>query len=397
VSRNRILALALAFGALAAPAGAAAAGPVQVVVGDICSRSYGCDPQIRVAAASDAPIDLTVRDDGAETVLSSAGGLWPSSRRLDASIAPCRVLDARSVACPARTSIEGIAGGPGADRLDASGTAGLGLVLAGGPGDDTLIAGARGGTLRGGPGHDTLVGGPEGAFAALDDHRAALRADLRTQRMSGGDPGSEDTLRGITSVSGGQGDDVLIGDAGPNGLDGSAGADTLHGGDGDDALQGGLGADLLVGGDGDDRLTGPVSGPTERVHDRFDCGAGRDDVIGQSGDTVAISCDRVEGDALDGFRLRGPTAGRPAQVLVPRGLSGDVPADYRVEVRDARGRVRRTIRAQVTEAARARSRWFRVPLTLPVTRLRVSVRAHDPYETRANWRWAAEEYRIVLR
>jgi hypothetical protein len=50
-----------------------------------------------------------------------------------------------------------VEGGAGDDLLDASGVSALGVVLRGGEGDDTLIAGGGADTLDGGPGNDTAV------------------------------------------------------------------------------------------------------------------------------------------------------------------------------------------------------------------------------------------------
>jgi RTX calcium-binding nonapeptide repeat (4 copies) len=55
---------------------------------------------------------------------------------------------------------------------------------------------------------------------------------------------------------GGDGIDMLIGEAGDELLDGGKGADSLVGGTGDDTLDGGGGADTIRGSDGEDLLSG---------------------------------------------------------------------------------------------------------------------------------------------
>ncbi|MBO9560652.1 MAG: hypothetical protein J7515_18975 [Caulobacter sp.] len=55
-------------------------------------------------------------------------------------------------------------------------------------------------------------------------------------------------------ISGGAGDDVLVGTSGSDSLDGGAGNDSLSGGAGLDALRGGTGDDVLDGGTGGERL-----------------------------------------------------------------------------------------------------------------------------------------------
>lgn len=91
--------------------------------------------------------------------------------------------------------------------------------------------------------------------------------------VSGGD--GDDTLVGRRSddeIAGGGGSDLLIGASGDDVLLGEAGDDELQGDDGDDRLDGGAGADVLRGGDGADVLYG---------------GAGVDEITGGAGnDTI---------------------------------------------------------------------------------------------------------------
>src|SRR5690242_9691721 len=70
---------------------------------------------------------------------------------------------------------------------------------------------------------------------------------------------SADTIRlprGVTTVLGEGGDDVLYGQRGNDSLFGGEGADRLYGGIGDDRLRGGAGDDRLFGGFGADSLDG---------------------------------------------------------------------------------------------------------------------------------------------
>ncbi|WP_220720349.1 retention module-containing protein [Agarivorans litoreus] len=77
-----------------------------------------------------------------------------------------------------------------------------------------------------------------------------------------GDGGALDTttaeLIGVqgSSIDGGEGDEVLVGNEAANAIDGDAGDDALVGYAGDDQLDGGVGEDLLIGGQGNDILTG---------------------------------------------------------------------------------------------------------------------------------------------
>jgi Ca2+-binding RTX toxin-like protein len=67
---------------------------------------------------------------------------------------------------------------------------------------------------------------------------------------------SDDTIFNIENLTGGSGNDTLIGDINSNILIGGAGNDSLAGDDGNDLLSGDAGNDLLTGGAGNDSLTG---------------------------------------------------------------------------------------------------------------------------------------------
>jgi hypothetical protein len=158
-------------------------------------------------------------------------------------------------------------GGPGADRLDATGateayvsyfghTADVsvrvnGLPDDGAPGEGDNVMGAII-SIGGGGGNDHLEAGPV-----------------------------------TRSLFGGDGDDVLVGNAERNYLDGGAGADQLLAGDGTDSLWGGAGADVLSGGGGLDEVT---YGGVEPL--RLSIGDGPGDGVAGEGDDIR---DDVEG------------------------------------------------------------------------------------------------------
>ena len=148
-------------------------------------------------------------------------------------------------------------GGPGADRLT------------GGDGADTLYGGAGADALHGGQGDDaltggfpqlpqsldaddTLDGGPGRDLADYYLREAPIVADL-TAGVAG-QAGERDALLAVEDGAAGLGDDLLIGDAGPNRLEGRTGDDELRGGDGADFLRGEEGVDRLLAGAGDDRI-----------------------------------------------------------------------------------------------------------------------------------------------
>lgn len=88
----------------------------------------------------------------------------------------------------------------------------------------------------------------DGELVLLGSNRGDNR--LETFLLGGGN----DTL------TGGTGDDLLLGYRGDDVLSGGSGADTLEGGRGNDRLIGGAGVDTLQGGDGNDTLNGTDAG-----------------------------------------------------------------------------------------------------------------------------------------
>ena len=236
--------------------------------------------------------------------------------------APITSLDSRctavegGVSCPA-WSLE-------ADLGDQDDVATVSGIIDGGPGNDRL---SGGGTLIGGPGRDVLTGnGPfvddDGATPAPDVYtgagrselsygtrRTGIRVDLRTGRAA------EDTVSGIPNVEGGYGDDVLIGDEGPNHLSGSRGGDRVVGLGGNDRLDAGScsctasaaarrrswAARATTGLD-------PTGGRSATVR----CGPGADETATSTVRTfVAIDCETVDTDAGEGRfspELRSATA-----------------------------------------------------------------------------------------
>ena len=106
-------------------------------------------------------------------------------------------------------------------------------------------------TLIGGLGADKLIGGAGSDWASYAGAAAAVRVDLATGKGVRGDA-QGDTYTGIENVRGGNGDDLLRGDALANTLEGGLGDDMLYGQDGNDTLIGGAGADHLFGSGGSD-------------------------------------------------------------------------------------------------------------------------------------------------
>ncbi|MPZ08979.1 MAG: family 16 glycosylhydrolase [Kiloniellaceae bacterium] len=149
-----------------------------------------------------------------------------------------------------------------------------GEVLQGGSGDDLMYGKAGDDRLFGEAGDDILHGNvgidyfDGGSGSDTVDFRLAnigLRLDLAAgeARLGAAPDSAVERLVSIENVTGGRGNDTLIGDDGANVLRGREGSDSLTGGRGADLLGGGSGADLFCfmkldrsGGDGHDSITG---------------------------------------------------------------------------------------------------------------------------------------------
>ena len=172
------------------------------------------------------------------------------------------------------------------------------VSITGGSGNDTIIGGILNDTLTGGAGDDSLTGGDGndaltgglGADSLIGDGgNDALKFDNLDISVIGGAGLDTATVNAPTgavslnlfvgeietvsasvstfnnlfdatgttwavSISGGSGNDTIIGGNLNDTLNGGAGDDSLSGGDGNDALTGGLGADSLIGDGGNDAL-----------------------------------------------------------------------------------------------------------------------------------------------
>lgn len=190
--------------------------------------------------------------------------------------------------------------------------------------------------LNGGPSTDWLDG------AALS---GALDLDLATGSAT--IDGAAATLSAIENAIGGDGNDLMSGDAAGNILAGMRGADILIGAAGRDTLEGGAGADHLVGGTANDRLFGETRGapgdpalPGGANADFLWAGRGADRLFGQIGDDTLhgrAGADRLRGgpgddhlfggkgsDFLAGARGTDHLDGGPGDDTLTGGRDGDV-------------------------------------------------------------------------
>jgi Ca2+-binding RTX toxin-like protein len=181
----------------------------------------------------------------------------------------------------------------------------------GGSGNDTLVPGPEGGVVDGGAGNDTLVSGPGPDLIVggdgIDNASYAGRSDpvaVDLASGTGGAAGEGDQLAGIEQVTGGNGNDTILGNDAVNILDGGPGNDTVDGRGGDDEIFGGVGNDTLIGGPGNDTLSGDPGDDNLQGGDgadslnggdgtdQLDGGPGADSLAGGPGDDTAVYSSR---------------------------------------------------------------------------------------------------------
>jgi hypothetical protein len=217
--------------------------------------------------------------------------------------------------------ITGIGGGAGNDYLEAGPVT---ASLFGADGDDILVGNADRNYLTGGAGDDQLLGG-DGTDSLVGDAGAdvlsggggldevtyggvvPLRLSIGDGPNDGAAGEGDDIREDVEAIGGGQGDDVLIGDADGNRLIGYGGRDVLRGGDGADEVIGWGDGDELDGGAGPDH----VSTRPRRL-------GGVDRALLVDGETDHLDCEGAAPfiDADDGDRL---TACAPTPVIDARG------------------------------------------------------------------------------
>lgn len=192
-----------------------------------------------------------------------------------------------------------IDGGPGADSL--SGMGGNDVLIDSGQDSaaDRLDGGAGDDTMSAGRGPDTYTGG-DGEDYVSDYVNRGFAVNVSLDGVADdGSPGEGDNVGpDVEDVSGGAGNDTLVGSAADNELDGGAGDDTISGGDGNDGLNGGAGRDVIDGGAGRDDLVGGAGADTFKTRDgltdRVNCGGGTDAVQGEARDDIAGNCENLD-------------------------------------------------------------------------------------------------------
>jgi Ca2+-binding RTX toxin-like protein len=183
-----------------------------------------------------------------------------------------------------------VTGGSGDDRIEIETTTEADATIAGGAGDDTLVADAAGSDIGG-----MTISGFEiisGAFTGLAsqfsgaDYVVAAGSSISINTATDVDASTID-LSGMTfaadtlvvtvdltqlatslpantafNYTGSGGADTVTGSANDDTITGGAGIDTLTAGAGDDTVDGGAAGDLITGGTGADSLTGGAGSDT---------------------------------------------------------------------------------------------------------------------------------------
>lgn len=247
-------------------------------------------------------------------------------------------------------AITGIGGGAGDDYLEAgptaSGLSGEGgddiLVgspehdsVHGGDGDDELLAGDGNDYLTGAGGADVLSGG-----GGLDEVSYGGTEPLHLSIGDGandGEAGEGDDIRGdVEGLTGGRGDDVLIGDDDPNRLIAYGGRDVLRGGGGADQLIGWNDGDELDAGSGPDLVEGGALDRPLLVDgeaDRLNCRSRAPAIQADDMDVLRSCAPRVY------MRLAArPRAGRPLALRAPCPVESTVPCEGRLWLHVRNGR-----------------------------------------------------------
>jgi Ca2+-binding RTX toxin-like protein len=209
---------------------------------------------------------------------SGSGAEWIVQDEHDSMLAgPGCSQVAQEVSCPraGTTSVE-VDAGDFKDHVRA--TVDIPATILLGPGPDQARGGSASDYIDGGPGEDNLEGrdgadvldGGDDRDTALYVLRAAAQPVTVTLDGLANDGGAEDgfsdhILANVENVNATPGDDVIVGNDGPNNRSGGPGDDqitaggaddTLSGQEGNDGLSGEAGADALDGGDGGDVVDG---------------------------------------------------------------------------------------------------------------------------------------------
>ncbi len=170
------------------------------------------------------------------------------------------------------------------DTLDGAGGADL---LYGGLGDDTYLVDTQGDLI-----FEGIAQGTDTAVATTSFYLYDNIENLALASGAGNIFGSANALD--NTVTGNEGDNLLLGWDGNDTVVGNAGVDILYGVEGNDVLSGGAGIDVLVGGNGQDTLDGGSESDALYGED------GNDLLYGGTGFATDIMVGGAGNDNLDG-------------------------------------------------------------------------------------------------
>jgi Ca2+-binding RTX toxin-like protein len=296
-------------------------------LGEVVARLGDGDDELRVSELPSSDLPPTVIANGGAGNDELVGGSgWDPFGRLDGGPGDDQVRGADGG--------DDLRGGGGRDQLY-----GLG-------GDDRLSDGDRDRRAgKGGPGRDLLDGGAGDDTVSYDQRTASVAVNIGDDQPDGG-RGEGDRLTSIESITGGRGNDRLLGDRQPNTIDGGGGRDRINGRGGDDMLAANAGT--------------------------VECGHGRDSVRRSSFSSfidvflayLTRDCEAIEGDHFENPLPAYPALARPRfvryRVGAVLGVEGEaVPTSGSVRLEEAFGRQRLLARARF----RAGGTLVTVPLT----------------------------------
>lgn len=184
--------------------------------------------------------------------------------------------------------------------------------VVGGQQNDNLNGDGGRNTLSGRYGNDTIDGGGGEDTISFEGREESFSINLNTGQAT--TAGETDTFSNIENIVGGEGNDTLTGDNGPNVLDGKEGGDALNGGGGKDIAayteaEGGVTVDLLAGSGSRGDAAGDTYSGIEDLR-----GSDDDDIM--SGDDnvntilTAEGNDELYGNDGNDFLVGGPGADR---------------------------------------------------------------------------------------
>lgn len=172
---------------------------------------------------------------------------------------------------PEKVSFVRLQGGPGDDSIDAGAAED---TIVPGTGNDRVVAGTGYDFIAAGPdpdGPDFYDAGRQGGTISYVDRDEPVRVDLDGVANDGADGEGDDLVRTF-GATGGSAGDRLFGDRHRNYLFGGDGPDRLRGRGDRDALVGEVGADRIFAGPGDDWVLDRGNAGIDVI----DCGPGKD-------------------------------------------------------------------------------------------------------------------------